>query len=94
MPGRYGDTSDHGERVVLRVLEPTGGDTLGAVNAVRDRFLIDGQVLGAGFSLLEQRKSEVSASCMGTRGQLTASSIHRATKENGIAKRCWKWIAS
>ena len=53
MAGQYGETRGHGERVAVRVLGPTGGDTLGAVTAVRDRFLIDGHVSGAGFSLVE-----------------------------------------
>ena len=37
----------------VRVIGPTGGDTLGAATAVRDRFMIDGHVTGGGFSLVE-----------------------------------------
>lgn len=41
------------ERVKMRVIGPTGGDILGAATAVRDRFLIDGDVSGGGVSLVE-----------------------------------------
>ena len=44
--------SGHG-RGKVRVIGPTGGDILGAASAVRDRFVIDGDVSGGGFSLVE-----------------------------------------
>lgn len=37
----------------VRVLGPDAGELLGAVTAVRDRFLIDGQASGGGFALVE-----------------------------------------
>lgn len=41
------------DKMTVRVMGPTGGDTFGAVTAVRDRFMIDGHVSGGGFSLVE-----------------------------------------
>src|SRR3972149_1243623 len=40
-------------RVKVRVIGPRDGDILGAAAAVRDRFMIDGQDSGGGFSLVE-----------------------------------------
>lgn len=40
-------------RVKARVIGPRDGDLLGAVTAVRDRFIINGQDSGSGFSLVE-----------------------------------------
>ncbi len=37
----------------VRVLGPTDGDTLGALDAVRDRFMLEAHEAGAGFSLVE-----------------------------------------
>lgn len=44
--------SGHGRNSV-RVIGPMGGDILGAVTRVRDRFIIDRHVSGGGFSLVE-----------------------------------------
>ena len=51
--GHFGGTSHDRIRVKARVIGPGDGDTLGAVTAVRDRFMIDGQDSGGGFSLVE-----------------------------------------
>lgn len=42
-----------GTRIRVRVIGPGDGDILGAATAVRDRFMIDGQSSGGGFSLVE-----------------------------------------
>ena len=42
----------HGRNNV-RVIGPAGGDILGALTAVRDRFMIDGRISGGGFALVE-----------------------------------------
>lgn len=44
--------SGHG-RTKVRVVGSTGGDILGAMTAVRDRFLIDADASGGGFALVE-----------------------------------------
>lgn len=50
--GLGGVRSDRGV-LKVRVIGPTDGDTLGALTAVRDRFMIDGRMSGGGFSLVE-----------------------------------------
>lgn len=42
-----------GRRITARIIGPTGGDILGAVTAVRDRFMIDAGFSGGGFALVE-----------------------------------------
>ena len=51
--GQSGEASSKGTRVSVRVIGPQDGDILGAATAVRDRFVIDGQDSGGGFSLVE-----------------------------------------
>lgn len=49
-PGHAPNASTPGR---ARVLGPTDGDTLGALDSVRDRFMIDGRETGGGFALVE-----------------------------------------
>lgn len=51
--GQSSEASSNRIRVKKRVIEPADGDILGAATAVRDRFMIDGQDSGGGFSLVE-----------------------------------------
>lgn len=54
MTGRQSsETSSNRIRGKVRVIGPGEGDILGAATAVRDRFMIDGQESGGGFSLVE-----------------------------------------
>lgn len=47
------EASNNRIKVKVRVIGPRDGDILGAAAAVRDRFMIDGQDSGGGFSLVE-----------------------------------------
>ena len=51
--GQSGGASSDRIRVTARVIGPEDGDIFGAVAAVRDRFMIDGQHSGGGFALVE-----------------------------------------
>lgn len=48
-----GKVSGSAERQTARVLGPQDGDTLGAPETVRDRFMVSAQESGGGFSLVE-----------------------------------------
>lgn len=59
-------------RVKVRVIGPGDGDILGAATAVRDRFMIDGQDSGGGFSLVEHLMPP----------RVLAAPLHRHSRED------------
>jgi mannose-6-phosphate isomerase-like protein (cupin superfamily) len=55
-----------------RLLGPRDGDTLGALNTVRDRFMIEGKETGGGFALVEHLMPP----------RMLAAPLHRHSRED------------